>query len=139
MPPINASKDELISLFRSLGAHAPEEWIQYLPEDPSTQLARYLFLKQAWDSVAREGDTKWMDEAISRSAMHPDEPYAGRGTVLQKLPAAGIAREDITELAAACRQARSFAWPTCLMGVPTKSGAWSTLSGRSFEPMKKEI
>ena len=68
MPTPTAPKDELVALFRSLGAHAPEEWIQYLPEDPSTQLARYMFLKQAWDSVAQEGDTKWIDEAVSRSA-----------------------------------------------------------------------
>jgi hypothetical protein len=104
VPPITDSKDKLIALFKSLGAHAPEEWIQYLPEDPSTQLARYMFLNQAWGGVAREGDTRWMDDAIARSAKHPDEPYAELGIVLQKLIAAGISREDITELAR-CLQA----------------------------------
>jgi len=104
MPPIAASKDELVALFRSLGAHSPEEWIQYLPEDPSTQLARYMFLKQAWDSVAQEDDTKWIEDAVARSDKHPEEPYAGLGLVLRKLLAAGIARDDITELAR-CLQA----------------------------------
>lgn len=104
MPQVAASKDELIALFKSLGAHAPEELIQYLPEDPSTQLARYMFLKQAWDCVAREGDTQWIDEAVARSNKHPAEPYAGLGLVLQKLLAAGIARDDITELSR-CLQA----------------------------------
>jgi hypothetical protein len=104
MPQVAASKDELIALFKSLGAHAPEDWVQYLPDDPSNQLARYLFLKQAWDSVAQEGDTQWIDDAITRSNKHPAEPYAGLGLVLQKLLAAGIAHEDITELSR-CLQA----------------------------------
>lgn len=104
MPPIAASRDELIALFRSLGAHAPEDWVQYLPEDPSTQLARYMFLKQAWDSVAREGDTTWIDDAVARSAKHPEGPYSGLGLVLQKIISAGISRDDITELAR-CLQA----------------------------------
>ena len=103
MPP-PASKDELVAVFRNLGARSPEEWIQYLPEDPSAQLARYMFLKQAWDSVAQEGDTKWIDDAIARAEKHPDEPYAGLGHTLHKLLATGIPREDITELAR-CLQA----------------------------------
>ena len=98
------SKDELVALFRSLGAHSPEEWIQYLPEDPSTQLARYMFLKQAWDSVAQEGETKWIDDAIDRSGKSPDEPYAGLGHTLQRILSAGISRDDLTELAR-CLQA----------------------------------
>jgi hypothetical protein len=104
MQPPAASNEELVALFRGLGAHSPEDWVQHLPEDPSTHLARYMFLKQAWDSVAQEGDTKWMDDAITRSEQHPDEPYAGLGQSLQKVLAAGVPREDITELAR-CLQA----------------------------------
>ncbi|MBK7615067.1 MAG: hypothetical protein IPJ08_11470 [Burkholderiales bacterium] len=104
MPTLPASKEALAALFRSLGARAPEDWVQHVPEDPSSQLARYMFLKQAWDSVAQEGDTKWIDEPISRSATNPDEPYAGLGQSLQKILAAGITRDDITELSR-CLQA----------------------------------
>ena len=103
MPPPSAPED-LVALLKSLGVRSPQDWVQYLPADPSTQLARYLFLKQAWDSIASEGDTKWMDEALDRTKKHPGEPYAGMGQVLQRVLAAGISREDITELAR-CLQA----------------------------------
>ena len=103
MPPPTAPED-LIALLKSLGVRSPQDWVKYLPADPSTQLARYAFLKQAWDSVAVENKTDWMDEAIDRAKKHPDEPYAGTGQVLQRMLAAGVSREDITELAR-CLQA----------------------------------
>ena len=102
--PLPTATEDLIALIKSLGARSPEDWVQYLPADPSTQLARYMFLKQAWDSVAVEGDTNWMDAAIERAAKYPDEPYAGMGKTMHSMLSAGVSREEITELAR-CLQA----------------------------------
>jgi hypothetical protein len=84
------SHKELVELFTSLGAPTPEEWVSHVAENPGPQLARYLFLKQAWERLIADGDTKWIAESIQRSHTHPEEPYAGLGQALGRAVAMGV-------------------------------------------------
>ena len=88
----------LTKLFRELGATEPDQWARSQIDEGIPQLARYLFLRQAWRSVVREDDSRWIDGAISRAASHPDEPYAGAGLALASLRAKGATNEELTEL-----------------------------------------
>jgi hypothetical protein len=99
------SEEKLAALFRSLGAHAPERWVSHVLADPEPQLARYLFLKQAWERIIGEGEVAWIDEQIERTKVHPTEPYAGLGIALKRVLAAGASREDISEIGR-CLQAQ---------------------------------
>lgn len=140
-----ASKDELIVLLKSLGVHSPEEWVQYLPDDPSTDIARYIFLKQAWDSVAAEGKTEWIDKEVIRSEEYPNEPYAGLGVVLQRILNAGIDREDITELARCLQVGMLFRIGYLLDGRAYPVKGWEHIDWALFRtdddgrPMEEQI
>ena len=102
------SEEELAALFRSLGAHSPEQWVSYVAADPEPQLARYLFLKQAWEQIIGEGETSWIDEQVKRSEVHPSEPYAGLGSALKRALAAGVSREDISEIGCCLQEQALF-------------------------------
>ena len=120
--PYPKSEQELAKLFRSLGAHEPEAWVHGLLEDPEPQLARYLFLKLAWDRVIGDGDTKWIERSTKRANEYPDEPYAGLGLALQRVLAAGILPEDIAEICR-CVQAKTLFDISYLIDGPTDSAA----------------
>ncbi len=98
---------ELAVLFRSLRARAPEQWISHVLADPEPQLARYLFLKQAWERLIADGQVTWIDQAIELARSSPSEPYAGLGFALQRVLAAGASREDISEIGR-CLQAQAL-------------------------------
>jgi len=89
---------ELAAKFRKLGAADPEGWAQSQLEEGIPQLARFLFLRQAWRQVVEEGDCRWIDSSIERAKAHPDEPYAGVGHALKRLRARGATDEDITDV-----------------------------------------
>jgi hypothetical protein len=88
----------LTELFRKLGARAPEDWARSQIDEKLPQLARYLFLRQAWGLVVGEENTAWIDHAIASAAASPDEPYAGVGHALRRLRAAGATDADMTDL-----------------------------------------
>jgi hypothetical protein len=89
---------KLTAIFRKLGARNPEEWASSQIEEEIPQLARFLFLKQAWGAVLSDADTEWIDASIASAERRPDQPYAGVGHGLKRLLAAGAAREDITDV-----------------------------------------
>src|SRR5262245_12222892 len=71
-PPLNGSivsrtgaavmrEKELADLFRKVGASDPEGWARSQIEEGIPQLARYLFLRQAWRQVVSEDDASWID------------------------------------------------------------------------------
>jgi hypothetical protein len=88
----------LAALFRKLGARDPEAWAKSQVEEGIPQLARFLFLRQAWRSVVAEDDPKWIDQAIARATSHPKEPYAGVGISLASLRKRGATDAEITDL-----------------------------------------
>lgn len=88
----------LTKLFDELGASDPERWARSQVEEGIPQLARFLFLRQAWRSIVSEDDTSWIYAAINHAKSHPDKPYAGAGLALARLKAKGATDEDLTDL-----------------------------------------
>jgi hypothetical protein len=92
------NQKELAATFRKLGARDPDGWARSQVEEGIPQLARFLFLRQAWREIVQEDDTSWIDASIDRAKTHPDEPYAGVGHALKKLRERGATNEEITDV-----------------------------------------
>lgn len=92
------NQKELAALFQKLGARNPEAWARSQVEEGIPQLARFVFLRQAWRQIVKEGDSSWIDSSIRRAETHPDEPYAGVGPALKKLCGRGATAEELTDL-----------------------------------------
>ena len=87
------NEKELSELFRKLGARDPEGWARSQINEGTPQLARYLFLRQAWRQVISEGDPSWISE------MRPSDPKGPGGAIgpaIDRLLAAGGREEDLT-------------------------------------------
>jgi hypothetical protein len=94
----SVNQKELADLFRKLGAPHAETWAKSQIQEGIPQLARFLFLRQAWRKVASEEDTSWIGRWIERYESHPTEPFAGQGRALKQLRARGATDEEITDL-----------------------------------------
>ena len=90
--------EELTAIFRRLGASDPEGWAISQVQEGIPQLARFVFLKQAWSLVLADGDTGWTAPYIESALNKPDEPYAGVGLALQRLLSAGADPRDLTDV-----------------------------------------
>ena len=62
------------------------------------QLARYVFLREAWKRVVPPEDASWIDARIASSKKRPEQPGAGAGHALQRMLAAGADHQDIHEV-----------------------------------------
>jgi len=87
---------DLTELLTRLGAPDPSAWARSEVEEDIPQVARYLFLRQAWQHVVADGDTSWIDAWRELAAQAPSAPCAGIGPALERLSAAGIDRDDLT-------------------------------------------
>ena len=100
----------LTRLFAELGAPDPEGWARSQIDEGIPQLARYMFLRQAWRRIVSERDSRWIDAAIERAKTHPDEPYAGAGHALASLRAKGATAEELTDLVRAMQAQLLFSF-----------------------------
>lgn len=96
MPP--KKPKDLTSLFRKLGAPSPEAWAESQEDEGGDQLARFVFLRQAWRAVVDPTDASWIDAQIKASGERPGEPCAGAGPALERMLAAGADRADVHEV-----------------------------------------
>jgi hypothetical protein len=87
------NEQQLGELFRKLGASMPEGWARSQIREGFPQLARYLFLRQAWRLVVNPGDTGWISKMRPK---HPDQPGGEFGPAVDRLLAAGARPEDLT-------------------------------------------
>ncbi len=87
----------LAQLFESLGARDPESWARSQVEEGIPQLARFLFLRQAWRRVVAE-ESSWVHSDITAAQREPDAPFAGAGLALDRLRRLGATDADLTEL-----------------------------------------
>jgi hypothetical protein len=88
----------LAEYFRALGAYCPEDWARSQVQEGKPQYGRFVFLRQAWQTVVGDGDTSWIDPQIQQSGRGPRGPGASIGPALKRLLAAGASREDLTEV-----------------------------------------
>jgi hypothetical protein len=87
------NETELSDLFRKLGARDPAVWARSQIEDGVPQLARFLFLRAAWNLVVDEGDRGWLTKAAHERI---DQPGGGLAPALARLLEAGAQEHDLT-------------------------------------------
>lgn len=92
------NKKKLTALFQKLGARRPEAWAESQLDEDIPQLARFLFLRQAWRSVVDESDSSWIANAIASAESKPQAPYAGVGHALRQLRGRGATDAELTDL-----------------------------------------
>jgi hypothetical protein len=93
----------LTRLFEVAGARAPAEWAKSELEEDIPQLARFMFLRQAWRSIIPDGDTSWIDLEVQSAKRNPTAPGSGLGLALERLTAAGANAADLSEVARAAQ------------------------------------
>jgi hypothetical protein len=86
---------ELTALFRKLGAEDPEGWARSQIRENIPQLARFLFLKQAWKLVVGEDDREWI--SVQRR-VDPSGPGGDIGPAIARILAAGGDEDDLTKV-----------------------------------------
>ncbi len=89
---------QLTDIFRMLKADHPEDWALSEIEEDIPQLARFLFLRMAWDCIIMEHDAAWIDATIHDAERYPTAPGAGAGLALQRVLAQGVSRQDIVDI-----------------------------------------
>jgi hypothetical protein len=89
---------ELTALFERLGARNPASWARSQIEEGFPQLQRFLFLRQAWSHIVAESDTGWMQQAIQRGELRPEEPFAGVGAALRRCLDQGVSAQDLNDI-----------------------------------------
>lgn len=82
-------RTELIDVFTRLGAKDPQSWAVSEIDEGIPQLARYLFLKGAWNAVVGDGDSSWIEQVIENTPAESSAPYSGTAHALRHLLAAG--------------------------------------------------
>jgi len=84
---------KLKAIFESLGAKNPELWAKSQIEEGIPQLARFVFLKKAWNLIVKDGDHSWIDAAHSAG-----DEGAGSEIIhsLSTMTRAGVSPDDIT-------------------------------------------
>ena len=61
--------EQLTELFRKLGADDPEGWAGSQVREGFPQLARFLFLRQAWRKIVGKHDETWISDLRSSAAV----------------------------------------------------------------------
>ena len=89
---------ELTALFRKLGAPDPGQWARSQRDEGIDQLARFVFLREAWKLVVPPDDASWIDRTLAGEQPGRSEPCSGLGPALTRMLAAGAEREDIHEV-----------------------------------------
>lgn len=96
---IPSSIPELSELFRKLGARDAEGWARSQVVEGIPQLHRYLFLRECWRIVVGEDEDGWIDYHIAQSKGDPKGVFAGMGAALDRAVAAGVSKEDLSQIA----------------------------------------
>ena len=92
---------ELTELFRKLGARDPAGWAHSQVTEDKPQLARFLFLRQAWGLVVSEDDRSWIENAL---ATKPAGPGGAIVPALKRLLGAGASEQDLTDVVRVMQQ-----------------------------------
>lgn len=90
--------ESLTELFRQLGAADPELWARSQINEGIPQLARFLFLRQAWSRIVSDSDPSWIGAYMRSADARPNDPYAGVGHGLRALLSKGATPHEITSV-----------------------------------------
>lgn len=90
---------QLTRLFDLAGAANPASWAHSEIEENIPQLARFLFLRQAWRRVLSETESEWIERGIAESKRNTGAPGASLGPALERCLATGCTREDLLTVA----------------------------------------
>jgi hypothetical protein len=88
-------EQELTELFQRLGARNPAAWAHSQVHESLPQLARFLFLREAWRLVVNDGNYDWISTA---SQMNSAEPGGDLGPAVARLLLAGCQEGDLTRV-----------------------------------------
>jgi hypothetical protein len=89
----------LTRLLELAGAPDPIVWAKSEIQENIPQLARFMFLRQAWRRIVSEDDTTWIDKHIAASSHNSQSPGASLGPALERCLAKGCSREDLLAVA----------------------------------------
>lgn len=89
------TEQELTTLFRKLGARDPAAWARSQVNENIPQLARFLFLRQAWKLVVSDNDSSWIAEMRQAD---PNKPGGDIGSAIARVLAAGGREDDLTKI-----------------------------------------
>ena len=89
------NEQELTTLFRTLGARDPAAWARSQIKENIPQLARFLFLRQAWRLVVNDDDSSWLSKMRQ---IDPNKPGGDIGSAMTRLLAAGGHEGDLTKI-----------------------------------------
>jgi hypothetical protein len=90
--------EALTARFRAAGAPDAEAWARSQLDEGIDQLSRFLFLRQAWGAVIRDGATEWIDAMIAQARKDPGGPGSAIGPALERTLGAGAAPADLAEI-----------------------------------------
>lgn len=107
------NKDDLTSIFRNLGAGDPESWADSEVSENIPQLARFMFLKGAWQRIVRDDDTQWIDDVLQNVPAESNDPYAGAAHAVRQMLDAGVSKLAIAQLVRATQA--EFLFDLCYM------------------------
>ncbi len=90
---------KLLASLERLGAPEPTAWEAGEPNEGFAQLlARFVFLKGAWQGVLDANDLSWMDRLIMQTPADSKEPFAGTAHALRRLLQSGADRRALHDL-----------------------------------------
>jgi hypothetical protein len=81
----------LAKLFRKLGAPDPASWAHSQVAEEMPQLARFLFLREAWKRVVPDGGQTWIAEQLK---VDVNKPGGGIVPALKRVLALGAEPDD---------------------------------------------
>lgn len=89
------NRPSLTEIFKQIGAPDPEAWARSQEDEGVPQLARYLFLRQAWRQVIPKDDLTWIDAELQRPSGSPGPTAA---PALSQLLSLGADKQDIADI-----------------------------------------
>lgn len=131
--PIPTDENELAALFRKLGATSPEQRAHSQVTEGIPQLLRFLFLKNAWSSVAVEGETDWIEREIKGAQANPSRPYSGLGLALARCADKGVSLQDLNEVARCLQTQMLFSIAYLIDGPSYEPGTLEDVSWGLFQ------
>jgi hypothetical protein len=90
---------ELTHLLKLAGAPNPEAWARSELQEDIPQLARFMFLRQAWRCVVADDDTTWIGKQVAASKHKSQSPGASLGPALERCLATGCSARDLLTVA----------------------------------------